>query len=272
MALVVSVVYDGPAAEVLMFFVGFMPQSALVWLREKLSQTHGVWKTLPLARAGAAHRARGHRPLRPHPAGRGGHQQHRGARPRRHRRPDEQHPHLGRRARRLDRPGDPLPPRRRRHVRQDVPAIRATAAAAVPESTATGRPRATSAISGYFGIRTATDLVQVYEQALRRGGTDPARRQSRGRAAARRAGPAERAAPRRSCAPSRPSSTRCPTRSGSCRSATGATSEFGAVDAWYRYLDGRDWTPRRMRAPKRVKQAMRPLESVPMIGVIEDVT
>ena len=44
------------------------------------------------------------------------------------------------------------------------------------------------------------------------------------------------------------------------------TSEFGAVDAWYRYLDGRDWTPRRMRATKRVRQAMHPLESVPMIA------
>ena len=41
LALVVGVVYSGPAAEVLMFFVGFMPQSALVWLREKLSQSHG---------------------------------------------------------------------------------------------------------------------------------------------------------------------------------------------------------------------------------------
>ena len=47
LALVVSVVYDGPAAEVLMFFVGFMPQSALVWLREKLSQDDGVWSICP---------------------------------------------------------------------------------------------------------------------------------------------------------------------------------------------------------------------------------
>ena len=35
---------------------------------------------------------------------------------------------------------------------------------------------------------------------------------------------------------------------------------------------GRDWTPRRMRATKRVRQAMHPLESVPMIALIEDVT
>ena len=48
MALVVSVVWDGPGAEVMMFFVGFMPQSALVWLREKLSQRHGLWGAVPL--------------------------------------------------------------------------------------------------------------------------------------------------------------------------------------------------------------------------------
>jgi hypothetical protein len=48
LALVVSVAYDGPFAEVLMFFVGFLPQSALVWLREKLSQGTGIWRALPL--------------------------------------------------------------------------------------------------------------------------------------------------------------------------------------------------------------------------------
>ena len=48
MALVVSVVWDGPGAEVMMFFVGFMPQSALVWLREKLSQQHNLWGAVPL--------------------------------------------------------------------------------------------------------------------------------------------------------------------------------------------------------------------------------
>ena len=47
-ALVVGVAYEGPAAEVIMFFVGFMPQSALVWLREKLSQRSGPWRLLPL--------------------------------------------------------------------------------------------------------------------------------------------------------------------------------------------------------------------------------
>jgi hypothetical protein len=46
LALVVSVVYDGTYAEVVMFFVGFMPQSALVWLREKVSARS--FKAIPL--------------------------------------------------------------------------------------------------------------------------------------------------------------------------------------------------------------------------------
>ena len=48
LALVVSIAYDGPFAEVAMFFVGFMPQSALVWLREKFARNNGTWKTIPL--------------------------------------------------------------------------------------------------------------------------------------------------------------------------------------------------------------------------------
>ena len=39
LGLVVGVVYEGVYAEVVMFFVGFMPQSALVWLREQLNHT-----------------------------------------------------------------------------------------------------------------------------------------------------------------------------------------------------------------------------------------
>ena len=117
----------------------------------------------------------------------------------------------------------------------------------------------------YFGIRTATDLIQVYKEALRRGGTDPARRR------------AEVELLRDAL--DLPNVSR-PTELSSIQAIIDTlpdeewfvqvhnwrTSEFGAVDAWYRYLDGRDWTPRRMRAPKRVKQAMRPLESVPMIA------
>ena len=55
LALVVGVVYTGPGAEVLLFFVGFMPESALVWLREKMSRTSGLWKAVPASGARPAH-------------------------------------------------------------------------------------------------------------------------------------------------------------------------------------------------------------------------
>ena len=250
-----------------MFFVGFMPQSALVWLREKLSQRHGAVEAAAAPRAGAADRARGHRPLRPHAARRGGHQQHRGAGPRRHRRPDEQHAHLRRRS-------SSTGPTRRSSTSASAatrcaracPASRATAARRVP---GVDRHRTSAQNLCHlrsYGIRTATDLIQAYEQALRRGGTDAGPPESRGRAAARRAATLPNVP--RAVASVRTIQTiidTLPDEEWFVQVRNWRNPEFGAVDAWYRYLDGRDWTPRRMRAPKRVKQAMRPLESVPMI-------
>ena len=86
LALVVSVAYDGPYAEIVMFFVGFMPQSALGLAAGEAGQERRSMAGDPVARAGAAHRARGHRPVRPHAPRRGGHQQRGGAGPRRHHR------------------------------------------------------------------------------------------------------------------------------------------------------------------------------------------
>ena len=54
LALVVSVVYDGPAAEVVLFFVGFMPESALVWMREKVCPTRAPGA--PIARSASRRR------------------------------------------------------------------------------------------------------------------------------------------------------------------------------------------------------------------------
>ena len=45
-----------PGPRSLLFFVGFTPESALVWLREKMSEDSGIWKAVPASRAGAAHR------------------------------------------------------------------------------------------------------------------------------------------------------------------------------------------------------------------------
>ena len=47
-------------------------------------------------------------------------------------------------------------------------------------------------------------------------------------------------------------------------------TEFGAADAWYRYLDGHDWTTRYSPPPKRVTNALRPFDSVPMANPSKD--
>ena len=64
LALVVSVVYKGPAAEVMLFFVGFTPQTVLVWLKEKLGDDHGIFKMLPLHEPAPLTNSRGDRSLR----------------------------------------------------------------------------------------------------------------------------------------------------------------------------------------------------------------
>ncbi len=262
MALVVGVVYSGPAAEVLMFFVGFMPQSALVWLREKLSQSHGVWKKLPLDEPAPLTELEGI--------------------------------DLYDRTRLAEEGINNIEALAHADLVDLMSSTRISAAELVDWTdqailylrvggdTFAKRVRdrdSGAAVPGvnppdvrenlchlrYFGIRTATDLIQVYKEALRRGGTDPARRR------------AEVELLRDAL--DLPNVSR-PTELSSIQAIIDTlpdeewfvqvhnwrTSEFGAVDAWYRYLDGRDWTPRRMRAPKRVKQAMRPLESVPMIA------
>jgi hypothetical protein len=262
MALVVGVVYSGPAAEVLMFFVGFMPQSALVWLREKLSQSHGVWKKLPLDEPAPLTELEGI--------------------------------DLYDRTRLAEEGINNIEALAHADLVDLMSSTRISAAELVDWTDQailylrvggdTFAKRARDRDSGaavpgvtppdvrenlchlrHFGIRTATDLIQVYKEALRRGGTDPARRRDEVELLRD--------------ALDLPNVSR-PTELSSIQAIIDTlpdeewfvqvhnwrTSEFGAVDAWYRYLDGRDWTPRRMRAPKRVKQAMRPLESVPMIA------
>ncbi len=262
MALVVGVVYSGPAAEVLMFFVGFMPQSALVWLREKLSQSHGVWKKLPLDEPAPLTELEGI--------------------------------DLYDRTRLAEEGINNIEALAHADLVDLMSSTRISAAELVDWTDQailylrvggdTFAKRARDRDGGapvpgvtppdvrenlchlrHFGIRTATDLIQVYKQALRRGGTDPARR--RGEVELLRDALDLPNVPR----PSELSSIQAiidtlPDEEWFVQVHNWRTSEFGAVDAWYRYLDGRDWTPRRMRAPKRVKQAMRPLESVPMIA------
>ena len=262
MALVVSVVYNGPAAEVVMFFVGFMPQSALVWLREKLSQPHGVLGKLPLHEPAPLTELEGI--------------------------------DLYDRTRLAEEGINNIEALAHADIVDLMSSTRISAAELVDWTdqailylrvggdTFAKRARdldGDAAVPGvippdvrdnlchlrHFGIRTATDLVQVYEEALRRGGTVAASR--RAEVELLRDGLELPNAPSRTGL--RAIQTiidTLPDEEWFVQVRNWRNSEFGAVDAWYRYLDGRDWTPRRMCVPKRVKQAMRPLESIPMIA------
>ena len=153
-----------------MFFVGFMPQSALVWLREKLSQRSGPWKVLPLHEPAPLTELEG---IDLYDRTRLAEEGVNNVEALAHAdivEPHEQHAHLRRRARRLDRPGDPVPPCRRRRAAH----CRRQGAAGWRRSR---RRRLRSCADNLshlrtYGIRTATDLLQAYDQAIRRGGGD----------------------------------------------------------------------------------------------------
>ena len=253
LALVVSVAYDGPFAEVLMFFVGFLPQSALVWLREKLSQGTGVWRALPL-----------HEP-----------------------------------APLTELEGIDLYDRTRL-AEEGINNVEALAHADIIDLMSSTRISAAELVDwtdqallylrvggdayaqrdrddagappppnvrrnlGHlrsFGIRTATDLVQVYEQALRRG-TDPSRRAAEVQLL-RDALELPDAPQRTKVRTIQTIIDTLPDEEWFVQVRNWRNPEFGAIDAWYWYLDGHDWTPRRTTTiPTRVERAMQPLESV----------
>ena len=254
-----------------MFFVGFMPQSALVWLREKFARNNGAWKTIPLARTGAADRARGHRSLRSHPTRRGGRQQRRGPGSCRHHRPHEQHPHPGGRARRLDGSGRCCtsrsaamrshPPRRPRGARgpggtPETARIRCTC----PTSAATSACSAATA-----SARRPTSCRRIEHAARSRGRQRQRCRAIRGVAAPKRARAAERPGGRTAAANPGHHRHGARTRSGSCRSATGATPSSTPPTPGTTTSTGTTGTLQCAAVPDRITNAMRPLRSVPLV-------
>ncbi len=229
MALVVSVVWDGPGAEVMMFFVGFMPQSALVWLREKLSQRHGLWGAVPLEELAPLTELEGIDLYD------------------RTRLAEEGVNNIEALAHAdivdlmsstriaaaelvdwadqailyLRVGGDAAPAQERRQKRSRRRAQRRDRDdAAHPGSNR--RTHAEPVHLRRYGIRTATDLLQAYDQAIRRGGGDHVKEQAEVEALRTALELPSKPETLRS-ARSRRSSTPSRTRSGSRRSATGAT-------------------------------------------------
>ena len=288
LALVVGVAYDGPAAEVTMFFVGFMPQSALVWLKEKLSVNDGVWGVVPLHEPA---------PLT-----------------------DLEGIDLYDRTR-LDEEGIAnIHNLAHADIVELMSSTRISAAQLVDwtdqailylrvggdamarqqKGSRAGAEASTVAEGGggsgsepfhppdvrrnlchlrSYGIRTASDLVQAYEQALRRG-RERAGRELGDVAPAVRVAEYEaaevdalRAALDLPDAPQRAGVRTIqtiidtlPDEEWFVQVRNWRNPEFGAVDAWYSYLDGHDWNlTRSTQVPDRVTQAKLPLSSVALV-------
>jgi hypothetical protein len=262
LALVVGIFTTGEGAQVALFFVGFMPESALVWLREKASATTGIGRRIPLREPA---------PLT-----------------------DLEGIDLYDRTRLAEEGINNVEGLAHADIVDLMSSTRISAAQLVDwtdqailylhaggdieakradrkkddESTAPTPPipnvHDNLAHLRSYGIRTATDLFQVYEQALRRGGDDPVARKAEVDAL--------RAALelRSKTDDSKVSSIQTiidtlPDEEWFVQIRNWRASEFGAADSWYHYLDGHDWdTQSPTVLAKRVEEAMREFESIPM--------
>ncbi len=255
LALVVSVAYDGPFAEVMMFFVGFVPQSALVWLREQLSRNQGFWRAVPLHEPAPLTELEGI--------------------------------DLYDRTRLAEEGINNVEALAHADIIDLMSSTRISAAelvdwtdqallylkvggdASPAHVTAVDRARATHVPDvrrnlchlRCFGIRTATDLVQVYEQALRRGRPKSLQAEVAilRRALALPTGPQDAPIP-----PIQVILDTLPDEEWFVQVRNWRDPEFGAVDAWYRYLDGHDWQLQHTPVPRHVTRAMRALPTVPV--------
>jgi hypothetical protein len=265
LGLVVSVVYDGPTAEVVMFFVGFMPQSALVWLRERLTQDTGAGSIVPLHEPA---------PLT-----------------------DLEGIDLYDRTRLAEEGVNNVEALAHADIVDLMSSTRigaaqlvdwtdqailylrvggnACAEEGIDGSGETSDTESTPAVRrnlGHlrsFGIRTATDVLQAYNQAIRRGGKDA---DARAREVAALRDALELRSP--GDPKVRSIQTIIDTLSDEewfLQVRNWRETEFGAVDAWYRYLDGHDWTTQYSPPPERVKRALRPFDPVPLANASEDI-
>ena len=264
MALVVSVVWDGPGAEVMMFFVGFMPQSALVWLREKLSQRRSLWGAVPLEELAPLTELEGI--------------------------------DLYDRTRLAEEGVNNIEALAHADIVDLMSTTRIAAAALVDwadqailylrvggdagardKAATSKRSNDAAGPSGVqppdarqnlfhlrrYGIRTATDLLQAYDQAIRRGGGDHGKEQ------------AEVEALRTALElPSKPENApispiqmiidTLPDEEWFTQIRNWRNPEFGAADSWYWYLDGVGMSPLRAPLPERVKRSKRQFDAYSM--------
>ena len=280
LALVASIVYDGPAAEVLLFFVGFMPESALVWLKEKLSQDTGAWAAFPLREPAPLTDLEG---IDLYDRTRLAEEGINNVEALAHADIVELmsstrisaaqlvdwtdqailYLRVGGQAGAQRRFEDKTGWFRRAEAKTaNEPSADSSAAAALEREPAPDVHRNLCHLRS-FGIRTASDLLQVYEEAIRRGGDSPDRKAAEVDAL--------RAALELPNAPKRPPVRAIQTIIDTLQDEEWFVqvrnwrgSEFGAVNAWYWYLDGCQLVYSDA-VPERVASALCPFETVRMV-------
>ena len=310
LALVMSIVYDGPGMEVAMFFVGFTPQSALIWMREKLVQG-GRWRIVPIREPapltdlegidlydrtrlaeeginnveGLAHSDMvqlmsstrisaaqlvdwaDQAILYLRVGGDAG------------AREEDDQVAMAKDERTAARAAARAEGKTRKEAR--AAGRSAAAKARLDGRDVAPEVRANLCHLRSFGIRTASDLMRAYEEALRRG--EDAARLVASSAGLTRPYVLERAAWQRSEVEELRAALALPHpqvgRAGTIQTVIDTLTndqwyeqirnwrrpEFDSVDAWYRYLDGHDWGLMvAAELPQRVRDATRPFETVPL--------
>jgi hypothetical protein len=266
LALVVGIFATGTGAEVALFFVGFMPESALVWLREKASGTTGAFRYIPLREPAPLTDLEG---IDLYDRTRLAEEGINNVQGLAHADivdlmsstrisaaqlvdwTDQAILHL-----RVG--GDISAKYRDQDGAGSVPAAATTPAPSVPDV------QANLAKLRSYGVRTATDLLQAYEQAVRRGGDDEAAQKAEVdalRAALELRGDE----PQTGVYSIQTIIDTLPDEEWFVAVRNWRASEFGDVDSWYTYLDGHDWNLQRAKdVPARVNEALEPFAAIPM--------
>ena len=308
--LVVSLFADGDVGKAIMFFVGFMPESALVWLREQVAQDSGPLGALPLHEPSPLTELEG---IDLYDRTRLAEEGINNVQALAHadiidlmsstrisaaqlvdwtdqallylrvggdslaqvemRRTVTQRLSAWQRARKAAKaaPGATTPP-----AASDAAPAGGLAPAGEPlpppgtpptigESTRIAVVRCNLCLLRQYGIRTATDLLEVYNQALRRGNNDLEKKHAE--VVALRKALELRSPPDETIRSIQTIIDTLPDEEWFMQVRNWRRSEFGTIDAWYVYLDGNDWTSQKEAVPPHIIDALTPFEAIPMARV-----
>jgi hypothetical protein len=266
LALGIGIFWTGRYAALALFFVGFTPESALVWLREKASKTTGVARHIPLEEPAPLTDLEGIDLYdRTRLAEEGINNVHALA-----------HADLVELMSSTRIPAAELVD----WTDQAILYLRVGGDTRAKHRNATGPDTTPATGDGIvpdveanlahlrtYGIRTATDLLEAYKEALRRGGEDEAARRAEVDAL-RRALDLRGDGSTTQVYSSQTIIDTLPDEEWFVQVQNWRASEFGGFESWYTYLDGHDWNLQTARdIPPRLNEARTPFAPIPMAAV-----